>query len=234
MADNTPIVKEVRWELQKMAGKTTDFTKKIVPGSQNVLGIRLPDLRKLAKQIVRGNPRVYLESNPQEYYEERLLQCFVLGGMKDDFSYLLSRFQKEIPYVDNWAVNDALCMDFKICRKHREETWQALEPLFHSHDEFEVRVAAVMLLCHFVTEDYLGKVIAALDGMDTSAYYAMMGVAWAVSEIVIKCPKEGIDYLKTCHLDAKTKRKAIAKSLESYRVSEEDKAILRSVRAEIK
>ena len=81
MADNTPIVKEVRWELQKMAGKTTDFTKKIVPGSQNVLGIRLPDLRKLAKQIVRGNPRVYLESNPQEYYEERLLQCFVLGGM---------------------------------------------------------------------------------------------------------------------------------------------------------
>ena len=54
MADNTPIVKEVRWELQKMAGKTTDFTKKIVPGSQNVLGIRLPDLRKLAKQIIRG------------------------------------------------------------------------------------------------------------------------------------------------------------------------------------
>ncbi len=234
MADYAPIVSDVRQELRKLAGKSTDFTKKIVPGSQNVLGIRLPDLRKLAKQIVRGNPREYLEANPQQYYEERLLQCFVLGGMKDDFSYLLNEFRKEIPFVDNWAVNDALCMDFKICRKHREETWRAIEPLFDSHQEFEVRVAAVMLLCHFVTEDCLGEVISALDKMDTSAYYAMMGVAWAVSEIVIKFPEAGIDYLKTCHLDAKTKRKAIAKSLDSYRVSEEDKAILRAIRAKIK
>ncbi len=234
MADNAPIVEDVRKELQALAGKTTDFTKMIVPGSQNVLGIRLPDLRKLARQIIRGNPREYLRSNPQEYYEERLLQCFVLGGMKDDFSYLLNEFQKEIPFVDNWAVNDALCMDFKICRKHREETWRAIKPLFRSHQEFEVRVAAVMLLCHFVTEDCLEQVISALDGMDTSAYYAMMGVAWAVSEIVIKFPDAGIDYLKNCHLDAKTKRKAIAKSLESFRVSAEDKEILRAIRAEIK
>lgn len=225
-------IESVRKELRKLSGKTAVFTRMIVPGSQNVLGIRLPELRKLAKEIVRDDPRGFLKANPQEYYEERLLQCFVLGGMKDDFSYLLDRFLEQIPYVDNWAVNDALCMDFKICRKHREETWKAIEPLFLSHNEFEVRVAAVTLLCHFVTEDYVGRVLSVLDRMDTSAYYAMMGVAWAVSEVVVKFPKTGIDYLRTCQLDPKTKRKAIQKSLESYRISAEGKETLREIRSQ--
>lgn len=227
------LVEAVRTELRKLSGQTTDFTRKIVPGSENVLGIRLPELRKLAKTILRDDPRSYLRENPQEYYEERLLQCFVLGGMKDDYPYLLDQFRAEIPYVDNWAVNDALCMDFKICRKHREETWKALEPLFLSHREFEVRVAAVMLLCHFVTEDYVERVLSVLDRLDTSAYYARMGVAWAVSEVVVRFPKAGLAYLSVCRLDAGTKRKAIQKSLESERVSAADKETLRAIRAEM-
>ncbi len=231
--DNRNMAEDVRKELLNLSGDRADFTKMIVPGSQNVLGIRLPELRKLAKKIIADDPRGYLNANPQEYYEERLLQCFVLGGMRDDFSYLLNRFLEEVAYVDNWAVNDALCMDFKICRKHREETWKALEPLFPSHNEFEVRVAAVMLLCHFVTEEYVERVLAVLDAMDTSAYYAMMGVAWAVSEAVVRFPKTGIEYLRSCHLDARTKRKAIQKSLESYRVGAEDKETLRLIRAEM-
>ena len=229
--DNLTLIANVRSELRKLSGQTTSFTRMIVPGSQNVLGIRLPALRKLAKTILRDDPQAYLRANPQEYYEERLLQCFVLGGMKDDFSYLLEQFLAEIPYVDNWAVNDALCMDFKICRKHREETWKALAPLFGSHREFEVRVAAVMLLCHFVTEDDVERVLSVLDRMDTSAYYAMMGVAWAVAEVIVRFPKTGIDYLTVCHLDGKTKRKAIQKSLESYRISAADKETLRAIRA---
>lgn len=226
-------VEAVRAELRKLAGQTADFTRMIVPGSQNVLGVRLPALRKLAKTILRDDPRAYLRANPQEYYEERLLQCFVLGGMKGDFPDLLDQFRAEIPYVDNWAVNDALCMDFKICRKHREETWAALEPLFGSHQEFEVRGAAVMLLCHFVTEDYVERVLSVLDRMDTSSYYAMMGVAWAVAEVVVRFPDLGIDYLNGCRLDARTKRKAIQKALESYRISAADKETLRAIRAEM-
>ena len=77
--DNLTLIANVRSELRKLSGQTTSFTRMIVPGSQNVLGIRLPALRKLAKTILRDDPRAYLRANPQEYYEERLLQCFVLG-----------------------------------------------------------------------------------------------------------------------------------------------------------
>lgn len=221
---------EVRRSLLAQAKDVRDFTEKLVPGSQNVLGIRLPALRKLAKQIVADHPRMYLEQNPQEYYEERLLQCFVLGYMRDDFDVLLSWFLREIPYVDNWAVNDALCMDFKVCRRHRPETLAAIEPLFSSHREFEVRVAAVMLLCHFVTPEYVQTVMQVLDRLDTGAYYAHMGVAWAAAEVVVKFPERGISWLQTCRLDEKTRRMAIRKALESFRVSAEDKEILRSLR----
>ena len=224
-------VQEVRQELLAQSATVKTFTEMIVPGSENVLGIRLPVLRKLAKQIIKDDPREFLENNPQEYYEERLLQCFVLGGMKDNFDYLLKTFQAEFPYVDNWAVNDALCMDFKICRKHREETYEILKPLFISHKEFEVRIAAVMLLCHYVTDEYVEKVIKVLDACDTTGYYAMMGVAWAVAEVVVKFPQLGIAYLRDCHLDKRTRRKAIQKSLESFRVSDEDKAALKEIRA---
>ncbi len=223
-------VEEVRRALLGRAGEVRAFTEMIVPGSQNVLGIRLPELRKLAKQIVAGDPRTYLERNPQEYYEERLLQCFVLGAAKDEFDYLLGQFLREIPYVDNWAVNDALCMDFKICRKHRAETLAAIEPLFSSHREFEVRVAAVMLLCHFVTPEYLQTVVEVLDRLDTKEYYASMGVAWAAAEAAVKFPDRGLAWLETCRLDEKTRRRAIQKALESFRVSPADKEKLRALR----
>ncbi len=226
-------VDEVRQALRSLSADQKAFTEKLVPGAENVLGIRLPELRKLAKRIAAEDPRHYLENNPQEYHEERLLQCFTLGAMKDDFDYLLGQFMAQVPRVDNWAVNDALCMEFKVCRRHREQTLAALTPLFTSHREFEVRVAAVMLLCHFVTPEYVQTVTRILEELDTTKYYAMMGVAWAAAEVVVKFPALGIPYLETCRLDGRTRRKAIQKALESFRVSPEDKAALRALRASL-
>lgn len=224
-----PLVKSVRDEL-KSCPVNPDFVRKIVPGSDKVFGNKNPDMRRIAKRIAKGNYREYLENNPQEYFEERMIQSFVIGYARDDFSTLLDYFEKEIPYVNNWAVNDALCMDFKQCRKHLAETMTVLRKYVHSSNEYEIRVVGVMLLAHFITEEYIDEVMDILNTLKTDDYYAMMAVAWCAAEIMCKNREWGFKYLESSTLDKRTYNKAIQKMRESFRVTHQDKELLKSIK----
>jgi len=224
-----PLVIEVREELQSLP-VNPDFTLKLIPGADKVYGNKNPDMRKIAKRIAKGDYKTYLDNNPQDYYEERMIQAFTIGYARDDFSTLLAYFEREIPYVNNWAVNDALCMDFKQCRKHKEETMQVLRRYINSDKEYEIRVVAVMLMAHFIDEDYIDEVMSILNTLKTDDYYAMMAVAWCAAEIMCKNREWGFKYLESCTLDRRTYNKAIQKMRESYRVTHEDKELLKSMK----
>ena len=203
-----------------------NFSSSLIPGCQNMLGCRIPALRNLAKEICKTDFRRYLENASEDYFEETMLQGFVIGYAKMDIEERLCFAKKFIPKIKDWSVNDGFCSTFKVAAHKRERVWEFLLPYAQSGMEFEIRVAAVMYMDYFLTEEYIDRVLKMLFSMKQDDYYAMMGIAWALATAYAKFPKEtkaalDWDWPRT------TLNKAIQKMCESYRVSNEDKIELR-------
>ncbi len=217
-------VKECLIELAE--GNYQVFSSSLIPGCDNMLGCRIPKLRQMAKEICKSDFRKYLENPAEDYFEEVMLQGFVIGYAKMDIEERLSYAEKFIPKIKDWSVNDGFCSTFKAATKHRERVWEFLLPYAKSEKEFEVRVAAVMYMNYFLTEEYIDRVLKQLFSMKQDDYYAMMGIAWALATAYAKFPKKTGEALNWEWPKA-TLNKAIQKMCESYRVSEEDKVELR-------
>ena len=204
-----------------------DIRHKIKNIKTTTFGISIPELKKFAKQIASEDYRELLDNNRFETFELKLLHAFVLGYAKDDIEVLLKYFEYFVPYVDDWAINDALCQSFKITRKYPEIVWNFLRQYQNSEKEFESRVVSVMMLSHYLTDEYILKVVGVLDKINADRYYAQMGIAWAIATIMAKYPAICLEYLqsKECHLNKNTYNKAIRKITESLRISDEIKEI---------
>ena len=191
-------------------------------------GISVPELRKYAKKIAQ-NYKEFAGINDNSTFELRMLHAFVLGYAKDDIKHLLHYFKLFMPYVDDWAVNDSLCQNFRISRKYPKEVWNFLMKYKDSKKEFESRIVAVVLLSHYLNDEYIDRVIDVLDNLNTDDYYSQMGVAWALATVMGFYPKKCLDYLKSkeCHLDSITRKKTYQKIRESFRVSDKIKKILK-------
>lgn len=225
---------EIRKRLGDMAGDNPQFYTHIIPGAKQVLGVSVPKLRTLAKEIARNDYQSFLQNNPMDTYEMEMLQAFVIGYAKDDIYTLLGYMEAFIPIIHDWAVNDALCQTFSQAKKHPEETYNFLMKYKDSKKEYEVRVVAVLLMSHFLNDQYIDRVIKVLDELYPEGYYAKMGIAWAVATVMAKYPDKCMDYLKNNHLDDWTYNKAIQKMIESYRVPGEQKEILRGMKRRTK
>ena len=183
-------------------------------------GISIPELRKFARKIAQNNYAEFLENNDFSSFELRLLHAFVIGYAKDDIKILLKYFKNFIPYVDDWAINDSLCQNFKIARKYPDAVWKFLMNYKNSKKEFESRIVSVVLLSHYLNDEYIDKVIEVLNQLNTDDYYSQMGVAWAVATIMGKYPDKCLNYLKSgnCKLNKITYKKSLQKIRESFRV----------------
>ena len=188
-------------------------------------GISVPELRKFAKQIAKDDYCSFLEKNDFSSFDLKLLHAFVIGYAKDDIKVLLEYFQKFVPYVDDWAINDALCQNFKIARKYQDEVWNFIMQYRNSDREFECRIVAVMLLSHYLNDEYIEKVLEVLNALKANEYYSQMGVAWALATVMGKYPEKCKSYLFSaeCRLNKATFSKTLRKIKESYRVSGEIK-----------
>lgn len=223
---------EIRTYLETHADtKYQEFTSGLIPDTDTILGVRIPVLRDLAKKIARDEGwRAYLEEARNESFEEICLQGFVIGYAKADIDELLSYVAAFIPKIHDWSVNDGFCATFKIARKHREKVWNFLMQYKDSENEFEQRVVAVMLMDHFLEPDYIDRVLAVWNELNHEGYYCKMGIAWGVATAYAKFPEETHAFLLENHLDDFTYNKAIQKMLESYRISAEDKKVLRTMK----
>lgn len=220
---------EIKEFLQAHAdAKYADFTGGLVPGARPMLGVRIPILKGLAKEIAKGDWRAYLDGAVDETFEETMLQGLVTGMAKMPFDELLHRMAAYACKITDWSLCDSPCTGFKSVRKHREETWLFLQPYLASEEEFAQRFAIVMLLAHFVVDDFIVRVLDACASVRPSGYYSRMAVAWAVSVCYVKYPEPTFALLKKGFLDAETQNKAIRKIVESFRVSEEGKCLARS------
>ena len=206
------------------------FVTSLMPGARPVVGVRLPVLRALANEIAKGDWRTYLEEAVDDTFEEVMLQGYVTGAARMPFEEQMERMAAYVCKINDWALCDSPCSGFKFVRKHREEVWAFLQPYLYSGEVFSQRFAVVMLLAHFVTDDFIDRVLEACAAVRPSGYYASMAVAWAVSVCFAKYPEKTRPLLAGGRLDDETQNKAIQKIVDSFRVAEWDKSWVRTLR----
>ena len=227
---------DIRQELLSMTDeKYKEFQIKLLPDTQNFVGVRLPMLRKLAKRIARENGREYLETalvrNPkEEMFEEIMLQGMVIGYMKENISDIFSYTEKFIPKIDNWSICDSFCSGFKHVLNHQEETWKWLQDFLNSDKEFTLRFVIVMMLNYYISDAYIEKLFPIFDAIRHEGYYVRMAVAWAISMCYVKYPQKCTEYLQDNHLDDFTYNKALQKIIESRCVSDEERDNIRKMK----
>ena len=208
-----------------------DFHSNLLPGVDNVMGIRLPVLRKFAKQLSGMDWQEWFEQADDQWYEETMLRGLVSAYAKMECKERLTYVAKFVPDINNWAVCDCFCSTLKDADKYQTEYWDFIETYFTSNKEYEARFAAVMLLGHFVKREYLKESIRRLESITQQGYYAKMAVAWAVSVYFAAFPDEMLTYLQDGHkLDEFTYKKSLQKITESYRVDKEMKKIIKEMR----
>ena len=130
------------WLKAEAEPKFQRFTSGLIPGTDPIIGVRIPKLRTLAKKIAKEDWRGYLEHAACDTYEEIMLQGLVLGYAKGEIDELLEYVRAFIPKIHDWSINDCFCATFKIAQKHREKVWNFLMPYAKSDQEFEQRVVA--------------------------------------------------------------------------------------------
>ncbi len=222
---------DIRAQLEQYAEPAyRDFSAKLIPGCDEMLGIRLPTLRRIAKEIARGDWRHFLAEAGEGCYEEVMLQGMVLGCVAADAQELLGYVAAFLPKITNWSVCDSFCAGFRLAEREPEAVWAFFAPLFQSEQTYEARAAVVMALTHFLTPDYLDDVLARLETVRHEDRYVKMAVAWALSVAFVKDRGKTLAALQQGAWDDWTYNKAIAKCIESRRVSDGDKAMLRAMR----
>lgn len=220
----------IRNKLFKLEDKKyKDFNSNLCPGIDNIIGIRVPILRKFAREIFNccDWKKVFFEIG-DDYYEEVMLKGMLIGLAKDEeINIILQYVENYVPKINNWAICDTFCTGLKMTKKYRKEMWKFIEKYLNSEKEFEVRFMVVMILTYYIDEDYLKKDFSIFDRVKNDGYYAKMSVAWAISICLIKYFDETIIYLKNSKIDEWIYNKAIQKAIESYRISDNQKAFLR-------
>jgi 3-methyladenine DNA glycosylase AlkD len=210
--------------------KYRKFQATLIPGENTMMGVRMPQLRDLAKEIAKGDWRDYLDHATDDSYEKIMLQGLVIGHAKASPDEILARTSQFVTKITNWGVCDSFCTGLKLSKKEPRIVWDFLQPYLKSDKEFEIRFAVIMMLAHYITDTYIDEVLKLLDQVRHEGYYVKMGVAWAVSVCFVKYPGKTMTYLKNSSLDDFTYNKSLQKILESYRVDQDSKTLIRAMK----
>ena len=204
------------------------FSASLIPNINNVLGVRLPKLRKIAKEIYKsGDWQEFINRSDFEYMEEVMLQGMVIGFIKQPPEKLLQLVKNFIPQIDNWAVCDTFCNSIKFVSDNKNLVWEFIQPYFKSKNEYDIRFAYVILLSYYIDIEFIDRVFKLIDEFKDERYYTKMAAAWALSICYIKFPEKTLDYLNNSNLDNWTFNKSIQKICESLRVDKQTKNMLK-------
>lgn len=224
----------VKEELEKTSTKKyAEFNNKLCPDTKRkMLGVKIPEIRKIAKEIAKKDIRIFFNENRNEYVEDIILEGLVIAYSKMEIKEKLSLIKEFIPKIDSWIINDTFCPTLKIKNKELEEVWSFLQTYAKSEKEFEARFAIVMMLDYYINDEYVDKVIECLDKIKSEGYYAKMATAWTLAEIGVKYNEKAMKYLQSRNnLDKFTYNKTLQKMIESFRITEEQKKYLKKMKA---
>ena len=210
--------------------KYRDMQVKIIPAVEpsSIIGVRTPELKAMAKEILKsGDYEDFLKDLPHKYFEENQLHAFIISGMKDA-DECFEELEKFLPYVDNWATCDQ--MSPKIFKKHKYELLKRVKEWIRSDEIYTVRFGVGMLMEHFLDDDYDEKYPEMVAKLRSDEYYVNMMIAWYFATALAKQYDTIIPYIEKKKLDKWTHNKAIQKSVESYRITDEQKTYLKTLK----
>ena len=203
------------------------FVSKLTPGKEGILGARVPQIRALAKEVVRDDWRAVLDNDPANF-EEEMLFGLVIATADMLVDERIGRTRAFMPRIDNWAVCDTFCSAWKAGRGERDAAWEFFSSLIDSGEEFTMRVSLIARMSMFKDEESTRLLLEDIMSHDNPGYYYRMGAAWAVSVCYVRFPEMTEDALRSGRLCDWTQNKSIQKIRESYRVSAEDKERLKA------
>lgn len=221
---------EITEELFRLADtEYKTFHSKLMPtvDPETILGVRIPVLRSFAKRIMKEDNTEFLNSLPHRYYDENNLHGMLICGI-DDYAEAVMRMDEFLPYVDNWATCDLTSP--KVFKKHRSELLSAVERWLASDRVYTVRFGIDMLMAHYLDEDFRPEYLDAVASVGNEDYYVRMAVAWYFATALAKQWDNTVPYIERASLEKWTHNKTIQKAVESFRVSDERKAYLKTMK----
>lgn len=229
------IIDEIREEIREELFshqdlKYRDMQIKILPNleAESIIGVRTPDLRKYAKELAkREDVQEFLEDLPHKYFDENQLHSFIISGMKD-YEKCIEEVERFLPYVDNWATTDQ--MSPKVFKKNKKELLKRINKWIKSKKTYTVRFAVGMLMEHFLDEDFDLKYPEMVAKLRSDEYYINMMIAWYFATALAKQYDVILPFIEEKKLDTWTHNKAIQKSVESYRITPEQKEYLKKLK----
>ncbi|MBO4637427.1 MAG: DNA alkylation repair protein [Clostridiales bacterium] len=229
--DNKDIIDEIRCFLFDNRDENYgDFQSSLTPsvGKDGFIGVRTPILRKYAGELKkRSDVDIFLSSLPHKYFEENQLHAFILAGIRDPYE-CLAKVSEFLPYVDNWATCDQ--MNPKCLGKDKEALLKKIYVWIGSDRTYEVRFGVKMLMDHFLGDSFEKRYAEAVVNISSEEYYINMMRAWYLATALAKNYDEILPFIENTRLDTWTHNKAIQKACESFRVSDEHKAYLKTLK----
>jgi len=211
--------------------KYRKFTSALVPGIENIIGVRLPRIRAIAKKYTNteiGNR--FIRQLPHAYYEEYMIHALMIGFMKGDRNGISKYIDAFVPHIDNWAVCDSFVSSLKYFYSDRAFGLGCIENQLSLGGDFRIRFALVSLLNYYIDSEYLDKTLELTLSVRSDAYYVKMAQAWLISVALAKEYESSLWIIEKKLLDPWVHNKSIQKSKESYRISKERKEYLDSLR----
>ena len=209
--------------------KYRDFTLPLLPNidKNTFIGVRLPIIKKFAKNLDESSKKEFLNSLPHQYHEENILHAFILSNMKD-YDEFINKVNIFLPFVSNWSVCDSICN--KHLNKHKSQLINEIYQWLKSDEIYRVRYAVKCLMNYFLDDDFKDEHLVKVEQVKLEDYYVKMMIAWYLATGLAKNYDPFVKVIEERKFDPFTHNKAIQKAVESYRVSDEHKTYLKTLK----
>lgn len=218
-------------ELYEMQDKQyRDFQTKLIPtiNSNTIIGIRTPELRKYAKNLIKeNNCLTFLKDLPHTYFDENQLHAFIISEIKD-YDECLIYVNEFLPFINNWATCDQTSP--KAFKNNHDKLLKQVKIWLKSSHTYTVRFAIKMLMQHYLDKDFKPEYLKLVSKVKSNDYYINMMIAWFFATALAKQYQNALPYLEEQKLSTWIHNKTIQKAIESYRINEEQKSYLRSLK----
>ena len=223
------VIEKILFDYQDLEYK--EFTSKLIPNidKDKIIGVRIPIIRKIAKDIACCEyVNDFINEIPHKYHEENILHGIILLIKYKDIDILLNELDKFLVYVDNWAVTDTISP--KLFKKYPDKVYEYINKWINSKYEYMIRFGVVSLLQFYLDDNFKTEVLEIVRKIESDYFYVNMAIAWFYSFALIKQYDVTIKYFEEKRLSKWIHNKSIQKALESFRISDDRKEYLRSLK----
>ena len=209
--------------------KYQEMQYKIIPNinKETIIGVRTPELRSLAKELIKEDYQSFLNNLPHKYFDENQLHAFIISEIKD-YKECINYINKFLPYVDNWATCDQ--MSPKIFKKNTNILIDDIKEWLKSKETYTIRFGIGTLMQYYLDDNFKPEYLEMISKIRSEEYYVNMMISWYYATALAKQYESTIPYIENKKLDIWVHNKTIQKAIESYRITDKQKEYLRSLK----